>query len=69
MQDQILRHDLNVFLRAHKLFYSKGGLSAAAHAGFEILSYQSEGDEFKLIFKASSHILGNDRAVMTQGMM
>lgn len=64
VQDQLLRHDLNVFLHEHiNYFTPKAILSAAAYAGFKILSYQSDGDEFKLILKASSHVLRNDRAV------
>lgn len=64
VQDQLLRHDLNVFLHEHiNYFTPKAVLSAATYAGFEILSYQSDGDEFKLIFKASGRVFDNDKKV------
>lgn len=64
VQDQFLRYDLNVFLHEHiNYFTPRSVLNITSELGLKLLSYRSDGDEFKLILKASNHPINNEELV------
>ena len=64
VQDQILRYDFNVFLHEHiNYFTPKSVQNLISNAGLQILDYKSDGDEFKLILRASDRLVHNTRLV------
>ena len=65
VQDQLLRYDLNVFLHEHiNYFTPKSVHNLLCKVGFKILNYRSDGDEFRLILKASKYPECNEGVVI-----